>query len=112
MLVSWWSLRGTRACKRYARTRATASDVADLSCLAQVLCAEHAGSDVFDFVMELRIESNPPCERAHILPTALVRCARWSGVYVRALVAFLLDGCFSIMAGMTSAMQGTRAISH
>ena len=112
VLMSSWSVRGTRACKRYGRSRAVASDVAVLSCLAQVLCAEHAGSDAFHFVMELRIESNPPCEPAHILVTALARCARRSGGYVRALVAFLLAGCFSIMAGMTSTMQGTRAISR
>ena len=63
-------------------------------------------------LMELRVESNPPCEPAHIFLTALARCARWTGYYERRLVAFSLAGSFFTMAGMATAMQGTRAISR
>ena len=60
----------------------------------------HAGSDVFHFDMELRVESSPPCEPAHILLTALARFAQRSGFYARSLDALALSVDDSISSSM------------
>ena len=56
----------------------------------------------------LRACSNAPCELPHIILTALVRSAQWTGVYASCLDELGRSGVVTIMISMLAAISISR----